>query len=722
MRVSAALSAVLVTWKMKAILAFVPSRLRGKLFLRFLPLRLCGLLLILLFFCAANLLPQIARTRPRARFQVSTELVLVDVRALDAKNRPVTGLKATDFEVLEDGVPQRVESFREVDISTDKPSRATQSAPLVIPYRQDDVEIPVERVSQYRLWVVLFNFAGMDTEQTLSSIRSVKKFVAETMSGDDLMAVFSYNGELRLISNLTNDRESLGRALEKLDKDPSISTDAASTENAEAAPDSPDQAGEPIADDQEFALFDVNRQFIALQSVLQFYREIPTRKSLLYFSSGIRNRDVDNYEELSRTTSFANRANASIYSVDARGLVALAPGGGARQRGPKGEGMFTPKAVNDQFDNLAQSQETLEALARDTGGKSLVDSNDFSRIFQQAQQDTSHYYLLGYYSGNGRKDGKFRKIEVRSRVPSLKIAFRKGYNAPKSYAALNTSEKEELLERAIISRQRPEQFGVDLRADSFYRTADQVLIPFSLKFFKKELLPEGAHGQKLDLVGYAQDPRGEVVQSLRDSLEIKAVDAGSSILYQNAFLVKPGIYTLTFFARENIEGRVSSIEQTVKLPPRPAQLNCSSVVFGTQLVESSSPHFQISLPGPKQNNTLTVESPLKIGNSEIVPSTDRVFSRSQQFYILFHTYGAHLSEGKPRVKVTASIQDGAGRKLADAPPVTFQSVDGATGAVPCHMRFALSKLAPGKYLLKLDVMDEGGTEKVNLVEPFEVAG
>jgi VWFA-related protein len=677
-------------------------------------------ILILIPFAASNLLPQIARTRPRVRFQVTAELVLVDVRALDLKSHPVAGLKATDFEVLEDGVPQRIESFREVNISSDRPAQTAQSAPLVIPYRREDVEIPLEKVTQYRLWVVLFNFAGMDAEQMLSSTRSVKKFVAETMGADDLMAVFLYNGELRLISNLTNDRQSLSRELDKLDKEPPVSADTASADNADAGDPSSDEAGEPIADDQEFAMFDTNRQFIALQSVLQFYREVPTRKSLLYFSSGIRNQDADNYEELSRTTSIANRANASIYSVDARGLVALAPGGGARDRGPKGEGMFTAKKVNDQFANLAASQETLEALAKDTGGRALVDSNDFGKIFKQAQQDTSNYYLLGYYSSSSRKDGKFRKIEVRSRVPNLKVSFRKGYNGPKSYLTLTSEEKEEFLERAIISRQRPEQFGIDLRADSFYRAADQVLIPLSLKFFKKELLKEGERGQKLDLVGFAQDPQGEVVQTLRDSLEIKPGDTGTSILYQNAFLVKPGIYSLTFYARENLEGRVTSVEQTVKLPPRPAQLSTSSVVFGTQLIENSNPHFEITKAGAKHNEAITIESPLKIGNSEIVPSTDRVFARSKQFYVLFHAYNARLSEGKARVKVTASIQNSSGKTLGDAPSVSFQSIDNTTGGVPCHMRFPLSKLTPGKYLLKLEVLDEASSEKVRLEESFEV--
>src|SRR5947209_3735023 len=75
--------------------------------------------------------PQIAQTRPKVQFRVSAELVMVDLRALDSKNHPVQGLKASDFEILEDGVPQKVDSFREILLQPSPAAATVESRRLI---------------------------------------------------------------------------------------------------------------------------------------------------------------------------------------------------------------------------------------------------------------------------------------------------------------------------------------------------------------------------------------------------------------------------------------------------------------------------------------------------------------------------------------------------------------------------------------------------------------
>jgi VWFA-related protein len=675
-----------------------------------------------LAFAALLVWSQIAQTRPRVQFRVSTELVLVDVRALDSHSRPITGLKASDFEVSEDGIPQKIESFREIQLQSPPGAVAQEKERLVVPRQHENVEVPLAKVTEHRLWILLFNMAGMQADEMIHAVDSAHKFMRQTMTMDDLMAVYSFTGELRLVCNLTNDRDLLLRALDKMDKLSTQQDVSIPDSTAASADQSDDQLGEFIADDTEFAIFDTNRQLVALQSVLQLYKEIPARKALLYFSAGISQRDTSNLDEIGLTTDFANRTNTSIYSVDTRGLVALAPGGSARERGPRGEGMFSGRAVTDQLSRLSSSQEMMQTLSKDTGGKALVDSNDFQPAFQQAREDNSHYYLLGYYSSKPGRDGQFRRIEVRSRVPNLKLTFRRGYTSPKPFQAYSYKEKEELLERSIISQQHPQDFAVDFRADYFYQPSGQVLVPLSLKFPKRELIHgEGSQKQKLDLVGFARDAQGQVVQVLRDSIDLSASDSSDAVLYQNAFMMNPGIYNVTFFARENRGGQMTSVEQQIKLPVDPQHLIASTLVFGTNLVENSNPQFQISQPGKGHDERISIASPLKIGNKEIIPLTDRVFSRLQQFYVLFYVYHAKLdSGGKARLKLNASIWDTGGKKLSDAPPVTFTDLDSAAGGVPCHVRFPLNKFAPGKYSLKITVLDELTQEQVLLEEQFEV--
>jgi len=74
-------------------------------------------------------------------------------------------------------------------------------------------------------------------------------------------------------------------------------------------------------------------------------------------------------------------------------------------------------ALNSNF----TTQETLVTLASDTGGKAFLDSNDFTQVFKGVQQDTSTYYLIGFHSSNPARDGRYRRIAVKVKVPGVKI-------------------------------------------------------------------------------------------------------------------------------------------------------------------------------------------------------------------------------------------------------------------------------------------------------------
>ena len=166
---------------------------------------------------------------------------------------------------------------------------------------------------------------------------------------------------------------------------------------------------------------------------------------------------------------------------------------------------------------------------------------------------------------------------------------------------------------------------------------------------------------------------------------------------------------------------MTSVEQQLKLPVDPQRLTTSSLVFGARLLENSSPQFQIAQTDNDRDQKISIASPLKIGDKEIVPLTDRVFARADQFYVLFYAYHAGIGAGaRPQVKVSASVWDAGGNKLSDAAPVEFSDVDPLSQGVPCHVRFPLRDFPPGKYLLKLTALDEVSRAQVGLEEQFEV--
>src|SRR6202034_4933281 len=127
---------------------------------------------------------------------------------------------------------------------------------------------------------------------------------------------------------------------------------------------------------------------------------LPEKKALLYFSAGVNKTGIDNQAQLEATINAAVKANLAIYPIDARGLMADPPGGGASKGASRGTGIFNGSVYNSQRASINDSQETLVTLAEDTGGGAFLDSNDITAGITQAQQAMHSYYILGYYTTN----------------------------------------------------------------------------------------------------------------------------------------------------------------------------------------------------------------------------------------------------------------------------------------------------------------------------------
>ena len=104
--------------------------------------------------------------------------------------------------------------------------------------------------------------------------------------------------------------------------------------------------------------------------------------------------------------------------------------------------MYTGASSRALTSRFEQSQDTLYALAGDTGGKAFLDSNDLSQGIVQAQKSVSNYYIIGYYTSNTTLNGKFRKIKV-SLAPELaaNLDYRQGYFGGKEWGKFDTADK-----------------------------------------------------------------------------------------------------------------------------------------------------------------------------------------------------------------------------------------------------------------------------------------
>ena len=125
--------------------------------------------------------------------------------------------------------------------------------------------------------------------------------------------------------------------------------------------------------------------------------QLNEKKALIYFASGLRLNGVDNQAQLRATINAAIRANVALFTIDARGLVAQAPLGDATHGSPGGLAMYTGGSAMAMMNGFQRSQDTLYALAADTGGKALLDVNDLTVGIVQAQKAISellHHRLL----------------------------------------------------------------------------------------------------------------------------------------------------------------------------------------------------------------------------------------------------------------------------------------------------------------------------------------
>jgi hypothetical protein len=412
----------------------------------------------------------------------------------------------------------------------------------------------------------------------------------------------------------------------------------------------------------------------------------------------------------------ATRSGVVLYSLDTRGLVSEPPGGQASFRGPAV--LTAPGMRTDlQSRSVEALRQGMNALAVDTGGFLVKNSNDLDQGLGRILRDNETYYLLAYEPANATRDGSFRKIQVRLRGrPELKVRTRSGYFAPDERQAAPVAQdpaarREREIAQALGSLFPLPDLPLELSADFIAlppQGAQAVLkihldlrnVPFERK--------DDRYRAELEIVGAVYDEDGKLVGDVageKAQLNLTAenyvgtVGEGMSLL--RSVPLPPGQYQVRLAAREASRSLLGSASEWVEIPDLDAQpLTLSSVFLLADAPIKPGPDAK---PGDAPERAVT---DAQVG---------KVFRPGQGMHYTVQLYTSSKAKAGP---VTLQAQVWRGSKLVGVTPK--HELEDAPGGRKWSERISLDAFAPGDYELRVVASDPGAGAKAERRVGFRV--
>ncbi len=374
---------------------------------------------------------------PSATFRVAIDYVTTDVIARNNQDQFVADLTKNDFEVFEDGVKQEITSLTLVH-----GGRVHNLAAPPPPATQEGLILPVSRPrndTAGRIFLIIVDDLHLDFRNT-GRIRDLFKRIAKTLVHEGDMFSIVSTGPSSLAIDPTYDRKVLDEAIKKITGNGLKPADI--IQGAEGS-DGPSEVR-----------YRAHVAFSTAYDMLSQMEKIANRrKAVVWVSNGYdfnpfadsrlgedpvfgglfgqsreegrqqqgrfgQNQfaDADLVRELAEVTRAANRANATLYTIDPRGLVA----------GADLDEQLDPVEFGE---HVRKTQDSLRVLAEQTGGIAVVNQNNFDKALKRIDAETSDYYVLGYSSTNPDPLKRTRKIEVKVKDrPNVTVWSRTSYS------------------------------------------------------------------------------------------------------------------------------------------------------------------------------------------------------------------------------------------------------------------------------------------------------
>jgi VWFA-related protein len=649
-------------------------------------------------------------------FRTGINFVRVDVIITDKNGNQIADLQPTDFDVTEDGKPQKIETFKLVKLDGGRVEAAKEPPKQIRTDYDEEAEAARDDV---RLFAIFFDDYHVRRGASMSVRNPITRFVDTQIGPTDMVGIM-YPLESTASVRFTRNHDAVMRGVQQFMGRKYDYTPRNQFEEKYAY--YPTEIVERIRN--QVSLSAIKSLIVHMGSLKE------GRKALLLVSEGytnalppqMRNADAtmpgsgnpnafnpmagvndpneDRYKffsnldletDMREVWDTANRNNVAIYSVDPRGLP--------------GFEFDINEGINIQTDStyLRSTQDTLRELSENTDGRAIVNRNDLDVGMKQITKDSSAYYLIGYNSSQAPSDGKFHEIKVRVKRPGVQVRARKGYwalTAEQATQALAPPKAgpPKAVENALASVNRPSRAAVvrtwigTSRGDNGKTRVTFVWEPLP-KTPGEAPSARAGDPARVSLMAVAVDGapifRGRVPDvAVASTSPSSAAAAGQSATRPRggsrvSFDVPPGKMQL----RLSVEGTGSEVLDSETREITVPDLTSAATVFGTAAVY--------------RGRTIPEYNRLKT-DPDAVPVAGREFSRTDRLLVRVPVYGP----GGTTPSLSVHVLNRAGQPMNELTAAPFTTPD------VFQIEMPLANLAPGEYVLEIKAGEGDDTKEL----------
>ena len=685
---------------------------------------------------------QAPQTPPSVTFQVEVNYVDVDAIVTDEQGHFVSGLTREDFDVFEDGKPQKVEMFSYVELAVEPPDRFVfLDRPVSTDSRSN------RRAFDGRVYVLVLDDLDISPLRTALVKKSAREFVERHLGANDLAAVVYTSGRSDATQDFTADRMLLltavdkfvgrrlrsaavetlerhyHRALTNLDENPPEATSIADTRE-------PIDIRDNEREQRALAVLDT------LKNLGEFLSGVRgRRKAVVLFSEGIEMPVNEIYGIHTATNvvgaikdaiTAAARSNVNFFALDPRGLIGMTSeyielaGSGAPNVATGAFGALN--AQQGLLTEMKQSQDSLRTLSEETGGFAAVNTNALGAAFSRIVDANSRYYVLGYYPPTHARDGRFHRINVKVKRPGLRVSARRGYASPRGRTPGERKRDEETrrlreAKRGVANNTSPElrdalntplqqsglTFSVQAAPFKLNQKEASIALTIEVDGERLEFTPQDrgtvfANNIELSFFGINQEGRAQ--RATRSELNLtlrpetyKRVKA-NGLRANPRLTLEPGRYQIRIGARDSVTKQVGTVFYDLQVPDfRKDPLMLS----GLLITASSAQSAMTALPDP-------ATAPLLPGPA----MSRRTFVSSDTLTIYAEIYDNISARQVRQVEAAVTLKSEEGKdvfsavdSIANNPGADHWTAHGLTREVP------LRNVPPGRYLLRVEAQARG---------------